>query len=271
MKKQEFLDELKSYLKVLQDAEQEDIIEEYSQHIEMKKERGLSEEEAIRDFGPVHQLAGEILEAYHVKPEYEKEMGKKRDGKEGKESLEKTEALKKYGKCAKERLRRMCEGLWQMLRHCAGKVIYFLKFPFRAGKTAGKQWREKLEMNAMSTELQTERTQKGQKAAGTMIKAAGKGTARGIRLLLRYTISGISWCCRLGWNLCVLFAAVGSVCFGLMFLFLFGGLSVLWMRGYPLAGVVLGCLGAVLCFASLSTLSLTFFRVKHEKGEKKYE
>lgn len=52
MKKQEFLEELKGYLKVLQDEEQEDILDEYSQHIEMKKERGLSEEEAIRDFGP---------------------------------------------------------------------------------------------------------------------------------------------------------------------------------------------------------------------------
>ena len=67
MKKQEFLEELKQYLHVLADEEQEDILQEYEQHIEMKIEKGLSEEEAIRDFGSVRELAGEILEAYHVK------------------------------------------------------------------------------------------------------------------------------------------------------------------------------------------------------------
>ena len=38
----------------------------------MKLQKGLSEEEAIRDFGPMRQLAAEILEAYHVKPEFDK-------------------------------------------------------------------------------------------------------------------------------------------------------------------------------------------------------
>lgn len=52
---------------MLADEEQEDILQEYEQHIEMKIEKGLSEEEAIRDFGSVRELAGEILEAYHVK------------------------------------------------------------------------------------------------------------------------------------------------------------------------------------------------------------
>ena len=66
MNRQEFIDQLREYLKVLQDVEQEDILAEYSQHIEMKMKNGLSEEEAIRDFGQVKELAAEILEAYHV-------------------------------------------------------------------------------------------------------------------------------------------------------------------------------------------------------------
>ena len=70
MKKQEFLDELKGYLAVLEDEEQEDILGEYSQHIQMKIEKGMSEDEAIRDFGSLQELAAEILEAYHVKPGY---------------------------------------------------------------------------------------------------------------------------------------------------------------------------------------------------------
>ena len=36
----------------------------------MKIQNGMSEEEAIGDFGPVKELAAEILEAYHVNPEY---------------------------------------------------------------------------------------------------------------------------------------------------------------------------------------------------------
>ncbi len=66
--KETFLGELGEYLSVLEDREQEDILEEYSQHIDMKMQKGLSEEEAIRDFGSVKELAAEILEAYHVKP-----------------------------------------------------------------------------------------------------------------------------------------------------------------------------------------------------------
>ena len=45
MNKTEFLDELKNGLAVLEEKEQQDILEEYTQHIDMKMERGLSEEE----------------------------------------------------------------------------------------------------------------------------------------------------------------------------------------------------------------------------------
>lgn len=70
MNKTDFLDELKNCLAVLEEREQQDILEEYTQHIDMKMERGLSEEEAIGDFGDLGQLAAEILEAYHVNPDY---------------------------------------------------------------------------------------------------------------------------------------------------------------------------------------------------------
>ena len=62
MNKTEFLDELKNGLAVLEEKEQQDILEEYTQHIDMKMEKGLSEEEAIGDFGDLGQLAAEILE-----------------------------------------------------------------------------------------------------------------------------------------------------------------------------------------------------------------
>ncbi|MCI9306268.1 MAG: DUF1700 domain-containing protein, partial [Lachnospiraceae bacterium] len=36
MNKETFLEELRGYLRILEDQEQEDILEEYAQHIDMK-------------------------------------------------------------------------------------------------------------------------------------------------------------------------------------------------------------------------------------------
>lgn len=68
MNKQEFLNELQSRIRILEEAEQQDILAEYAQHIDLRTAGGLSEEEAIRDFGNPEELAAEILEAYHVDP-----------------------------------------------------------------------------------------------------------------------------------------------------------------------------------------------------------
>ena len=76
MNKNEFLEELNRHLLILEDEEQQDILEEYSQHIDMKVESGLSEDEAIRDFGSVKELAAQILEAYHVKAEFSGDAAK---------------------------------------------------------------------------------------------------------------------------------------------------------------------------------------------------
>lgn len=70
MGKKEFLSELEKSLSVLQEDELKDIISEYEQHIDIKVEKGLTEEEAIADFGSLQELTGEILEAYHVRADY---------------------------------------------------------------------------------------------------------------------------------------------------------------------------------------------------------
>lgn len=68
--KESFLNALQQGIAVLAEAEQQDILEEYAQHIEIKMSGGLTEEEAVQDFGDVQQLIAEILEAYHVDPLY---------------------------------------------------------------------------------------------------------------------------------------------------------------------------------------------------------
>ena len=71
MDKKTFISKLEQSLSVLQEDELKDIISEYEQHIDMKQERGLTEEEAIADFGSLDELTGEILEAYHVRADYD--------------------------------------------------------------------------------------------------------------------------------------------------------------------------------------------------------
>ena len=74
--KELFLEELQSRLAVLQEAERRDILDEYAQHIELRVAGGLTEAEAIRDFGDLDQLTAEILEAYHVDPAFGKSAKK---------------------------------------------------------------------------------------------------------------------------------------------------------------------------------------------------
>ena len=82
MTKKAFLKELEDRLQMLDEKERKDMIEEYSQHISMRMESGMKEEEAIDDFGDINDLIAEILEAYHLDPEYEVK-NRERSGKTG--------------------------------------------------------------------------------------------------------------------------------------------------------------------------------------------
>ncbi|MFR3346129.1 MAG: DUF1700 domain-containing protein [Anaerobutyricum sp.] len=82
MLKKEFLKELEDRLQMLNEKERKDMIEEYSQHISMRMDSGMKEEEAIDDFGNIDDLIAEILDAYHLDPEYEVK-NKGRNGRTG--------------------------------------------------------------------------------------------------------------------------------------------------------------------------------------------
>ena len=68
MKKKEFLNKLRKKLNVLEDKEIEDIISEYAGYIEEKVNRGLTEEEAVKELGDINEIANDLLQAYKVKP-----------------------------------------------------------------------------------------------------------------------------------------------------------------------------------------------------------
>ncbi len=71
MTKSEFLNLLEQRLMVLNDSERADLLSEYEEHIDMKMESGLSEEEAIAGFGDTEELIKELLDAYHLNTDYQ--------------------------------------------------------------------------------------------------------------------------------------------------------------------------------------------------------
>lgn len=71
MNKKEFLSKLRKRLKVLNENEIEDIIEEYEGHINEKVSKGKTEKEAIDDFGDFDLLVKDILSAYKINTNYE--------------------------------------------------------------------------------------------------------------------------------------------------------------------------------------------------------
>ena len=96
MNKNDYLKRLAKLLHMLKEDEVNDIIAEYEQHIDMKIAEGMSEEEAVQAFGTVEELAADILDAYHVKPDF----------KEKKEVFEKVQseskkAMKNAGEAGK--------------------------------------------------------------------------------------------------------------------------------------------------------------------------
>lgn len=77
MSKKVFLQKLKDRLKILNQDEIEDIIEEYEGHINEKVTKGKTEEEAIKDFGDFDELVKEILSAYKINENYENDIKEK--------------------------------------------------------------------------------------------------------------------------------------------------------------------------------------------------
>lgn len=233
MNKEMFLKDLQKHLEILEDREQQDILEEYAQHIDIKMQNGQSEEDAIRDFGPVTELAAEILEAYHVKPEFGESRKKK--GLPGIPEMnlkEEARKLTSFGDGFKQG--------WEALGRGAGKTFHSMgqavkKFfcwisgPFRRKKRAEKR-------------------------------------SDGIfRKILRGLSRLICWCLWLCWNLFWMTLTLGAGLLALMLLFTLGTLLILMFQEYPLGGVSLMCLGGFLAAGSMSGLCFSLIRRKEKK------
>lgn len=307
MDKKEFLSGLERSLSVLQEDELRDIISEYEQHIDMKQERGLTEEEAIADFGSLDELTAEILEAYHVRADY---AVKKRRGQgpipgEQKSCRGWMKAvwirLWVFLKAGAQGLGNFLSGIggfWKQLGQEPGKRIAVWK---EERPDSGKVMEDCSEMSGKpeaaggkaGEEEQTMRfgKQKGEEEAlgsrralpvmnmrGTAAKR-GLGAAAGaffrssvsLAADMMYRCIRIAlWGIHMAWNAAWLGFAFGCGLFGLFCLYGMGVLMVLLSQGYPLAGVTLGCAGLVMCSFSAACLGMTFLW-RERKGQKSQE
>lgn len=73
MNKREFLKSLEKKLSILDEQEIKDIINEYEDIIDEKVKDGKTEEEAVKEFGSIDELATEILKTYKLNAKYTKE------------------------------------------------------------------------------------------------------------------------------------------------------------------------------------------------------
>lgn len=241
MSKEMFLGVLREHLKVLEDQEQQDILQEYAQHIDIKMQNGLSEEEAIRDFGPVKELAAEILEAYHVKPEFGEafeEAGQKKGlvRAAGEAASEGGRAVRKAGNIVKEKaevLGKALSSLGIKVKKGLKRMLQWITKPFK--KKEGEE----------DVQMIPEKRREEEKD-WTLRQAAGK-TGRFFGKLWRGFLSFVFWILRFFWNVFCIGCSVLFGLYGLLALFGLGAVVILCFQGYPLRGIVLICLGGILC------------------------
>ncbi len=272
MDKKTFLLKLRHDLSVLEEEELQDIISEYEQHIDMKVENGLTQEEAIADFGSMTELTAEILEAYHVRADYaESSSGKRGKGEREYDSQEESRPAEMAGKW-KEEIKRLV--------NTAGTGISAVGTSVKRGVIWGKRqisrpflwiwgmWRNREKSEGRGErESRFRRSQKKKRnTRGYFMERKEHGGNRqgifsiiggGINRIFQGCVDVALWCIRLGWNICCVGASLLVGFFGLFCLYGLGVLLVLLLQGYPLLGVTLGCLGLVLCMFSLACFGFT--------------
>ncbi len=290
--KEKFLNDLREYLGILEEQEQEDILAEYAQHIDMKMQKGLSEEEAIRDFGSVQELAAEILAAYHVDSKHAMSVGRRgvwpaAFGKSGggtgqpgsRRSLgnmrgvgwlkghrrdradvsEDGEPVAVAGQ-AEETEGRFFQRAGRWIREVVSGVVRGIRNGFcRIGKACRrfvdrcrKPFYRKREMGI---DLQVERTAVDIRTEEKRKSVMGGffGTmGRGTARLWKWFLGCCLFWMRLFWNMAWLLFSV--LCAGMAMFALMGiGATVIFLfGGYPFRGILVLVLGGMLCFGALS-------------------
>ncbi len=219
MTKKEFLKELEDRLQMLDEKERKDMIEEYSQHISMRMESGMKEEEAIDDFGDIDDLIAEILEAYHLDPEY----------------------------AAKNKGRKVKNGVADLLP----QDLF--------GKRIEKNEKKNQKRNRRSQRLDRFKTDGEQEISGNVNVSgmADKAVKTGENAI-SWSWDKVKKVCKICIKLALLFLALPAVFFDLAGMFGLGLLFVMAFQGYPVFGAIIIAAGCVLSMTAYIIFLFTY-------------
>ena len=300
MNKAEFIEELDGRIAVLTEDERRDILDEYEQHIDIKVMRGMSEEDAIADFGRMEELVADILEAYHVRADY---AGPSPDtGRHGmREKMRSVgfwekkapggmegQANDRGGRRLWQTFCRSGKTLWQKAEQICGRIIDWGK---RTGHSClcGIRWLgRKLKKGSCSVIAffrkpfpkrggegtakilpEEENGNIRRKGKRKMKREAGVSITGAIEALFEACASAAIWCLKWFWNL---FWLGTGILFGFgscLVIFFMGMLAVLLLLGYPLAGVTVGWLGLTMCMTSATVWCFSLIIGKKKRKQRK--
>lgn len=197
------------------------MLSEYAQHIELKMQSGMSEKEAIDDFGDIDSLIAEILEAYHIDPSY---------GGKAKKS-----AAEGIGKKASGVINRSKQSFSNFMEQQKEKQEQRMEQKREEDKDRPPRWKRKEGSGFEKGE--------GRKMVETALQ----------KILFVLKVAFV-FCVKA----CLVLVMLPAAVLTLFSLFGFGTLVVLLMQGYPLAGVTLVMLGCILGFGAVTLFVLTF-------------
>ncbi len=269
MDKALFLAQLQKNIGMLDDNEQKDILDEYSQHIDMKVAGGMTEAEAIEDFGDFDEFVREILSAYHVKAPFDQ------DERFGKEAQSTTSTAGDHGSdtaCAKA--------------SALGKAASATKNGARAFANAATSALGKTKARTIASANNAREARKARHAAESAAGAASSASpsdncasaqpygfprriaswlAAAWRTCWNLMKTAIRWM----WNACIACCAAACLVMGLVSLFFFGACIVLLVQGYPAAGLAIAGAGSTLMLGSGSYLlsKLIILKRAHKPAE----
>lgn len=278
MNKEEFITQLKQSISILDDQEQQYFVEEYTQHIDMKISQGMTEEEAVKEMGPVEELRKEILESYHVKINaLEDQKAASADVKKAFGKI-KSQVDKIYGKIAAG-CKKTASGIKKLL--IALKDICLKPFRRKRADDMTDAASENTGAPVSGETVPAEAT--GERKRGGFFWGIGrliKGFFRGIKELVKGCFRGMIWlagkCFYLAlwfmlivWNGFCIGAGIIGIFFTAVFVFFMGLFLVMMLQGYPTAGFTLCSLGASVSAGSIvaGCFILTKKITKDEKPE----
>lgn len=283
MNKVEFLDALHRRIDMLDDAEVVDILNEYSLHIECKVKCGMTEDEAVADFGDVGELAADVLAAYHVKAG----CATAAPGAAGNaaaavadvpgasacvpETTPQADAagaaegpigiLRRAWKGACSLARRGCDAVVGAFRgFCTGCAC----FCDRAWSKIRREGNDRADVEAScatsahpgSAGAAVPKRSTAFARLSAMCRGFCQWVVRCVRFALRLVGLMVKWCVVFALMAAVLFCACSSIAS----VFCFGVVAVMSLMGYPLIGAALVLLGASAMAVSVTVLGFNAVR-----------